>query len=544
MGILISFIMYIKLMKMRIGKYCKYAFFAMLVIVLPAGLLFFHFGCRKITIERYNSVGRSARIYPDYCGIVCPANITPLNFVVKEDGSSYFVKIYSDKGEPIEVHGKKAKVIIPEKSWHRLLEANRGGRLYFEIFVKTADGQWNCFDRIENKIADEDIDNFAVYRKMHPTHVLFYGNTGIYQRDLRSYDEKLILDKSYLGDGGCLNCHSFCGNSPDKMVTGIRSTDYGISTLFIQDGMASKINTKFGYSSWHPSGKLVIYSVDDLPMFFHSARSEVRDTVDVDSYLAYYLVDPKVAKTVPALARKERLETWPVWSADGKYLYFCSAPMLWAKTKQIPPDEYKNVRYNLVRISYDVAGDKWGQEETLISSADSGQSIGMPRTSPDGRWLSCCMFDYGFFPTWQKSSDLYLVDLEEGKLGGRSVPKKLTINSEESESWHCWSSNSRWIIFSSKRDHGVFTRLYISYIDKDGNAYKPLVLPQKNPLFYDSCLLTYNTPELITRPVPARCEELARVIRTTEKKQISMPITSATPKVEGTADSNQYRQRE
>jgi len=525
-----------------------YRYTLLLVIALlvsTVGLLVYHPFRKMGAPEQSISIGRPAHIHPDYCDIVCPPNIAPLNFVVKEKGREYFVKIYSDKGKPIEIHGKTTNVVIPQKSWHRLLEANRGGNLYFEIFARNADGQWNSFDRIENKIADEDINNFAMYRKMHPMHTLYYGNIGIYQRDLSSFSEKLILDRNHLGKGGCINCHSFCGNNPDKMVIGIRSREYGISTLSIKDGTAHKIDTKFGYSSWHPSGKLVTYSVNNLPMFFHSARSEVRDTVDLDSYLAYYLVDSAAVKTAPALSRKEQLETWPVWSADGKYLYFCSAPMLWAKTNQLPPDEYKDVRYNLVRISYDLAKDEWGQEETVISSADTGQSIGMPRTSPDGRWLSFCMFDYGFFPTWQKNSDLYLIDLEEANRTGVFIPKRLEINSDESESWHCWSSNSRWIIFSSKRDHGVFTRLYISYIDKNGNAYKPLLIPQKDPLFYESCLLAYNTPELIKGSVTARCENLAKVIRSFQEISVDMPITMATPKAEATStDEQSWQQRE
>jgi len=528
------------------NRFHRYTIFLAVVLVVSSiGLLVYNPLRKKVTLEPCISIGRLARINPDYCGIVCPPNIAPLNFVVKEEGRELFVKIYSDNGKPIEIHCKKAKVIIPPKSWHSLLEANRGEKLYFEIFTRNAEGQWNSFDRIENEIADEDIDNFAMYRKMHPMHTLYYGNMGLYQRDLRNYSEKLILDRNYLGKGGCLNCHSFCGNSPDNMIIGIRSRNYGISTLYAKNGTARKIDTKFGYSSWHPSGKLVMYSVNNLPMFFHSARSEVRDTVDLDSYLAYCIVDSPAIKTAPALSRKEQLENWPVWSADGKYLYFCSAPMLWENTKQIPPDEYKDVRYNLVRISYDITGDEWGQEETVVSSADTGHSVGMPRTSPDGQWLSLCVFDYGFFPTWQKNSDLYLIDLEQANQTGVFIPKKLNINSDESESWHCWSSNSRWLIFSSKRDHGVFTRLYISYIDENGNAYKPLLIPQKDPLFYESCLLAYNTPELIIKPVSPRCENLAKVIRSSQKISVDIPITMATPKAEATSTGEQsWQQRE
>ena len=53
--------------------------------------------------------------------------------------------------------------------------------------------------------------------------------------------------------------------------------------------------------------------------------SEVRDVIDLDSYLAYYDVSSKTVKTAPALAQQERLETYPTWSPDGRFLYFCSA---------------------------------------------------------------------------------------------------------------------------------------------------------------------------------------------------------------------------
>ena len=114
---------------------------------------------------------------------------------------------------------------------------------------------------------------------------------------------------------------------------------------------------------------------------------------------------------VPQVARKERLETWPAWSGDGRYLYFCSAPKLWTDNAEYPPAQYDQVRYDLMRIAYDPNADQWGEPETVLSSKDTGKSIAMPRCSPDGRWLSFCMCDYGYFPTWQEDSDIYLMDL-------------------------------------------------------------------------------------------------------------------------------------
>jgi len=123
-----------------------------------------------------------------------------------------------------------------------------------------------------------------------------------------------------------------------------------------------------------------------------------------------------------------------------------------------------------------------------------------------------------------------LMDLKAARQTGQFKYRRLQINSNQSESWHSWSSNSRWIAFSSKRQHGVFTRSYLSYVDQEGKVYNPILLPQKDPLFYDSCLETYSLPELVTQPVQATGEKLARVVRSSRKITVDMPITMATPK--------------
>ena len=59
------------------------------------------------------------------------------------------------------------------------------------------------------------------------------------------------------------------------------------------------------------------------------------------------------------------------------------------------------------------------------------------------------MAPFGTFHIWHPESDLYVVDLETGE------NRELTeANSDDTESYHSWSSNSRWIVFSSRRDEG------------------------------------------------------------------------------------------
>jgi len=486
-------------------------------------------------IDKYDSIDRPAQIRPDYTSTVIPPNIAPLNFMVHENGSEYYVKVYADNGEPVEILSKSARIEIPPDPWHRLIENNRGSELHFDIFVKTGDRGWVRFGVITSKIANENIDDFIAFRRTHPTYTLTRGQIAVYQRDLRNFDEKVVMENINY-KAGCSSCHTFHQYNPDEMLLGIRNVKYGAMTLFVKDGQVSKINAKIGYTAWHPSGKLVLYSLNNLPMFFHSAQQEVRDTVDMDSVLAYYVVDSKAVRTAPQISRKDLLETWPAWSADGKYLYYCTSPLTWLDQTKVPPEGYEKVKYDLVRISYDIDTDKWGEIETVLSAEDTGRSIAMPRISPDGKWLMFCMCDYGCFPPWQPSSDLYITDLQAAEKNGKYEYHKLDINSNQSEAWHSWSSNSRWVIFSSKKDYSLFTRSYLSYVDEQGRAYKPIVVPKEDPRYYDRCLDAFTNADFMKGPITISPEQLAEAIRS-PGVSVEMPIaiTMATPSDKGKA---------
>jgi hypothetical protein len=495
-------------------------------IFLGGGLLYR--SVSQAVIRQAEPVDRQARIRPDYSGSVIPPNIAPLNFAIEEAGVAFCARISSEQGDAIEVFSRDGVIEIPLKRWRSLLDVNRGRTLCVDIFARDAGGRWSRFQTITNQIAQEDIDDHLVYRKMHLTHVRVRSRIGVYCRDLTTFDESVVLDSSSYEDG-CLNCHSFRQNHWDKMVLGVRSEKYGTATLLAEDGVVRKLGTKFGYTSWHPSGRLAVYAVNNIPLFFHSTQNEVRDTVNVDSMLMLYRSEQHQTAVEPKLAQKDWLENWPTWSGDGKYLYFCTARKLWPAGAGTPPPQYDRIRYDLVRISYDIETDTWGQIETVLSAQQTGKSIGMPRVSPDGRFLSFCMFDHDYFPAWKQESDLYLIDLDAPRQDGQFAYRRLDINSDQSEAWQTWSSNGRWLVFSSKRLQGVFTRLFISYVDTAGNAHKPVLLPQKDPRFYDSCLLVFNTPELVIGPPQAAGESLARVYRSRRAVPVSMPITTATP---------------
>ncbi len=459
-------------------------------------------------------------ISPDYSGLVIPPNIAPLNFRILEKGQAYGVRIHSASGPAINIAGKTGRIRIPLRKWRRLLDANRGREFFIDVYVRNAEGQWLQFKRIVNTIADEEIDRTLVYRFMKPVYNM-WNDMGIFQRDLTDFDVSPVMQGHSFGKG-CLNCHSFAGNATDSMTICLRSLTYGSSTLLACNGDVHKIGTKWGYTAWHPSGRLAVYSINKVRQFFHAGGMEVRDVVDLDSALLCYHLDSRKVTSPEELADKDRLETYPAWSPDGRTLYFCSAPILWQDRDTVPPENYDKVKYDLRRIAYDVETDQWGEVETVLSADETGLSIMLPRVSPDGRFLLFCMCRYGCFPIYQPSSDLYLMDVATGDY------RKLEVNSPYSESWHSWSGNSRWIAFSSKRQGGSLTRTYLSYVDVAGKVHKPFVLPQKDPAYYDSLVETFSVPELIEGRVKVSTSLLARMARSEPSIAVDIPITGAT----------------
>jgi hypothetical protein len=141
------------------------------------------------------------------------------------------------------------------------------------------------------------------------------------------------------------------------------------------------------------------------------------------------------------------------------------------------------------------------------------------------------MQNYGPYPYIEASSDLYLMDVTTRQY------RKLPINSGYNESWHSWSTNGRWILFSSRRGGGIFTRLYISHIDSAGNAGKAFILPQRNPVFYDSFLKCYNVAEFATAPVRFSERELLKAIKTCRAVAVPIPPNTAGRSVDTSPDS-------
>ena len=103
--------------------------------------------------------------------------------------------------------------------------------------------------------------------------------------------------------------------------------------------------------------------------------------------------------------------------------------------------------YSLCRVDFDPETRTLGQQvDTLYNGRANHKSVSFPRISPDGKYLAFTLQEYGGFGVWHKDAELYMIRLSDGKTYPLSE-----ANSAEGESYHSWSHNNRWLVFSSRR---------------------------------------------------------------------------------------------
>lgn len=456
----------------------------------------------SLGIKTYTDEKREPKIEPDYSDITIPPNIAPMNFIINEEAKEYRVHMYSLSGDGIIIKSTGNRIQIPSGKWEKLLAECKGTELLIDVYMKKSEG-WVKFETIINQVAMEPIDSYLVYR-LFDQGFEAWNKMGIYQRCLENFEVSPVMVND-MSEGNCMNCHSFNKNNSNTMLFHMREKVPG--TIFYKNGVITKVNTKTDqtitpgmFPAWHPDGRYIAFSNNRNPVFFNSIHDKLRETVDTLSDLILYDYEKNIVYKYPELASNDRFETFPSWSPDGKYLYFCSATAL-------PLNNLKDIRYDLLRISFNSDTHQFGKIDTVVYSTSDGLSSSFPRISPDGKFLLFCMSSYGNFSIWNSTSDLYIQNLETGET---FMPD---INSEHAESYHTWSSNGRWIVFSSKRADGFGTLPYFVYFDNMGNTHKPFLLPQRDPEFYRTFLRSYNIPELVTSKIDLKPNDFSGILR-------------------------------
>jgi hypothetical protein len=459
--------------------------------------------CSSLPEGEIQQTMRKAKIYPDYSDLVIPANIAPLNFFVEETGKYFCVKLISVGGEYV-LNSSDGDFRFSEKKWKKILSENVGKEIKYELFVKK-DGKWFQYNSFSNTVADEKVDPYLYYRLLYPGYIK-WKEIKIARRSMESFAEKMLVENTVL-DENCVNCHSFNQQNPDNFMLHVRGSMGG--TYFVTDGDLKRFNLKTKemkngavYPRWHPSGKYVAFSSNEVVQRFHAMEMKKIEVSDLNSSLVLYDVEKNEIMAINVDKGKQFMDTYPEWSPDGKFLYFCRASQLGEEY------DYRDIKYNLYRAAFNSESRTFGDPELVFDAEAEGKSVSFPRISPDGNSLVFTYHNYGCFPIWHKEADLYSVNLNDFSL------EECNVNSDFTDSYHSWSSNGRWMIFSSKRDDGLTARPYIAYFDKSGKWHKPFVLPQQNPQFYKTFIETYNIPEFAQAKVAFSPGELRRAAKT------------------------------
>lgn len=460
-----------------------------------------------------------ANIYPDYRDIVIPPNIAPLNFQIKSAGTAFVASVSGSKGTAlVTAAGADGKIMMDPKAWSALLEANKGDSLHVSLYAQQSDGRWLAYPRYTLHIAPEPIDRYLSYRLIEPGYEL-YRQLGLYQRDLQTFDEHTIYENNRSfseKENHCINCHNYQAYDTRRMLFHVRATHGG--TVVTDGEKIEKLNMKHDsilsttvYPTWHPTRPWIVFSSNQTGQAFHLQGPEKIEVIDYGSDLVFYDADTHTLTNI--LKTEDYLETFPCWAPDGKKLYYCSVytPVLQGKESKRRSDivlsGYDKLRYNLMSLTFDEQTRSFGAPQLELACDSMGKSVSVPRVSPDGRYLLFTLGDYGQFHIWHNSSDLYIKDLHTGQVRPLTQTNSLGV-----DSYHTWSSNGRWIVFSSRRDDATYTRPYIAYFDPQGRDYKAFILPQLDPEHNLMLLKSYNVPELTRNPVQISSEQFKEVI--------------------------------
>ncbi len=456
------------------------------------------------------------QMYPDYRDVTLPPNIAPLNFMVRNAADNY-VATFEAKGRQVVAGREYGKIEIDTTEWRALTRAARGGDIKVTVYAET-DGTWQRYPEYTLHVAQEDIDPYLSYRLIEPGYEL-YRQVGLYQRNLTNFEVQTIYENNRAPereDDHCVNCHNYQNYSTARMLFHVRGNHGG--TILAENGKIRRLALKGDsilsaavYPSWHPTKNLLVFSTNKTGQAFHTLDKQKIEVMDEASDLIFYDVDHNTVRNI--IRTPGTLENFPCWSPDGRKVYYCAATLPDLKTQpdslhsRIIVNQYDSLRYNLMSIDFDERTQTFSNPQLVVDCVAMNKSVSVPRVSPDGRYLLFTLGDFGQFHIWHKSSDLYVKDLQTGR-----VYPLTEANSPDVDSYHTWSSNGRWIVFSSRRDDGSYTRPYIAYFDRQGRAHRAFMLPQEDPETNLLLMKSYNVPELTRDAVRYSPEDFKKAV--------------------------------
>ena len=470
-------------------------------IAAAACVLWFCSACGGAVVEV--ATNSDTFIYPDYAGVTVPVNIAPLNFHYTAAGIKKAVTTVTSGDAVVEFSGKE--VVWDMQQWKSLLASAVSDTIRFSAELAMKGGDMQTFEW-EVYVSPDKIDPYVSYRLIEPAYEVWH-EIEIRERCLENFEERTLSNWQNT-DNSCMNCHIHSQARSDLSMFYVRGKNGGaflnrngeVRKLTLNaDGMVS--GTVYG--EIHPSGRYGVFSSNVVLPGLHALGSQRLEVYDTASDLVITDFDKNELIIPSVLSRKDVFETFPVFSADGNSIYYCAADTL-----PVPRD-IKKLRYSLMKIGFDQETGKADKKAEVVWDAEQHKaSVCHPKCSPDGKWIMYTVADYGTFPIWHTECRLEMMNLQTGE-----IVKMDKAESDRSDTYHCWSSDSRWFVFASKRGDGKYGRPYFCHVDEYGNITKPFVLPQEDPWHYENSLLSFNIPDLSNGPVNFDAQSIGQMFK-------------------------------
>jgi len=371
---------------------------------------------------------------------------------------------------------------IPDAVWRQVKEQAANGRAFVEVKGIQCSGLWgkrretvHGSSPVGFRISKDPADNAVVYRLVDPPFVN-KKTPDMFVRDIRRKRAKLFLSarQQY-----CLNCHTFSSKTGREGRMSLQVRYAGerpvgrrvyVAVYDVEKGRGRRTILPFReqmstFTAWSPDETKLAISAQQGFAGLPPVTLETQSLSQYTSDVAVYDVPAGTACLLPGASDPKLIEIYPSWTPDGESIVYASAD-----AKRHPAE----TQLNLHIISYNEG--RGGISRPLAGAAQNGKSNYYPRFSPDGKWMTFVQSRYG---SLVKASSAC------------NVP-------HAADSWHSWSSNSRWMVFATKRDDGIYARLYMTHIDEGGRASPAVRLPLEDPRM----LMSFNIPEFVADVPP------------------------------------------
>jgi Flp pilus assembly protein TadD len=424
---------------------------------------------------------------------------------------------FDDKGEVLRFPTTEPRWRPSEADWAKIKQRSVARDAQVAIVGLGPDAQAASSSTVRIRTATDPVGDSIFYREVPLPFLSAVQDPSRIRWRFGSVDSEtappIVLENLPV----CGNCHSFSG---DGKVLGL-DVDYGndkgaYAVLPVSKQMMLNDEKIISWSDYKkgdgeatfgllsrvsPDGRYVISTVKDRAVFVATPDIWYSQLFfPIKGILVVYDTQTGSFKALPGADDPEYVQSNPTWSPDGKSIVFArtkaykkdvvaNATSVLLSEKDVPEfvNDKEPFKFDLYRVPFNEG--RGGKAEPIEGASHNGKSNYFAKFSPDGKWIIFCKAEN--YMLLMPDSELYIIPAEGGEA------RRLRANTPRMNSWHSWSSNGRWLVFSSKANT-AYTQLFLTHIDEQGESTPPVLLER-----FTGSDRAANIPEFVALPAEA-----------------------------------------